>query len=353
MLSQVRQFPTLGVDGVFSFLVADSAVSQYASGLTAKKVAYQNLSNRLPWFAPNDPKFDGRFIGTFGGAFAEEGYVNAKTLFERGGGEGECILLHGVKGGLSSNSREYGLRLALKDFPGVKIVATAYTNFDTTAAQKAMSALLPAHKNVKFVFALNDGIAVGALAAMKAAKNTKTLINGFDGDEAFLKQMASDERVVCTTAGLIAFSGTLAAVRLYDYLNGVKLHPLETFIDTESLVIDTPEAATALLDIAAADKPLPWSATKMSRHLNGDKWEIPHKIAVTDPSALEWPTIQKKAKPAGFSFPAEYQSALDGGELDKVNADWEKRTKDPYGPVRDAAKTKEGVLGTFKRLGIA
>jgi hypothetical protein len=43
---------------------------------------------------------------------------------------------------------------------------------------------------------------------------------------------------------------------------------------------------------------------------------------------------------------------LDSGGLDKINADWQARFKDPYTAVRAVAKHKEGALGEFKRQGI-
>ncbi|WP_327241784.1 sugar ABC transporter substrate-binding protein [Streptomyces sp. NBC_01320] len=353
--SQELLFPSLNVKGVHSYLVADAALDRYTKVLADAKIAHSNLSNRLPWFAPNDPKFKGYFIGNVGGPFAEEAYIITKLLLERGGGKGQAILLGGPKGGLSETARRFGVNLALKEFPDVKVVANAYTDWDTTKAQTQLAALLPTYPDVKFVVALNDGVALGALAALNAARNTTALVCGMDGDPAFLQRMQKEERIVATSAGLIAFSGVLAAVRLYDFLNGVKFHPLEVFIDTDSVIVDTPEAAAELHKITGPDAPLLWDATKMSRHLQGDKWILPHQCLVSNPTNFAWgdkPGTNPTPRPKNFSWPDPYQAALDKGDLDVVNADWQKRFVDPYASVRAKAKTKEGALGTFKRIGL-
>ena len=354
-LSQELTFPSLGVNGVHQYLVADASIGQYAKNLTDKGIYVSNLSNRLPWFAPNDPKFGGKFVGNVQGPFAEEAYIIAKILFERGGGSGKAIRLRGPKGALSDNARGFGVDMALKEYPNVNVVATAYTDWDTTKAQQAMAALLPAHPDVKFVLAMNDGVAMGALAALNAARNTTAYVMGCDGDPVFLEAMTKNDRIVGTSAGLIAFSGVLAATRLFDALSGVTFHPLETFLDTDSVIVDTKEAASALLAITGPDVPVLWDATKMSRKLAGDGWITQHNIQVANPGDFEWgskPGTNPAPRPSDFAWPTAYQSALDAGELDKLNADWAARFRDPYADVRAKATFKNGALGEFKRSGL-
>ncbi|MGN6866945.1 MAG: sugar ABC transporter substrate-binding protein [Solirubrobacteraceae bacterium] len=357
LLSQVQTFPTLGVNGVTSYIVADSVVPRYAQILSSQKVSYVNFANRIPWFTPAEDKFNGYFLTTFNGSFGEEGYVVSKLLFQKGGGKGDAIMLGGVKGGASDNARTFGVQTALKEFPGVNVVAHVYTDWDTTKAQQALQTLLPAHTGVKFIIAMNDSIAVGALAALRAAGNHDALVMGVDGDPAFLKEMVNDKRVVATAAGRLDHTGVIAAVTMFDFLNGVKLNPLESIRNTDSVVVDTPAAAQAMLNlIGQAPGPLPYDPVKMSRHLSGNNWELPHRVEVADPANFDWgnkPGVNKTPKPAGFAWPDAYQKALDAGDLDKLNADYQTRFKDVYGPVRAKAHYKQDVLGTFQKLGIA
>ncbi|WP_408899789.1 substrate-binding domain-containing protein (plasmid) [Nocardioides sp. R1-1] len=349
-LSQVQQFGSLGVLGVHSAIFADGSIDRYSQILADQKVANTNLANRLPWLAPTDPKFNGYYLGTVGGPFADEAYIVSKILFERGGNKGEVILLGGPKGGYSETGRRFGVMKAISETPGVTVVANSYTDWDQSKAQAALETLLPAHPDVKFVLAFNDGVALGALAALKAARNTTALLCGMDGDPGFLEVMENEERIVCTSGGMIAFSGVLAAVRLYDFINGIELNPLESFMNTDSVIIDTPEAASALLELTSEDKPVLWDATKMSRHLNGDDWITQHRCLVADPATDEWAegASNPTPRPEGFAWPDSYQKAMDAGELTTLNRDWESRFEDPYGSVRAKAQFQEGVLGALK-----
>jgi ribose transport system substrate-binding protein len=354
-LSQVLTFPSLGINGVHNYLVADASMPQYAKDLTDKGIYYTNLSNRIQWFDPGDPKFNGKHTGIVQGPFGEEAYIMAKILFERGGGSGKAIRLRGPKGGLSDNARGFGVDLALKEYPNVDVVATEYTDWDPTKAQKALETLLPQYPDVKFIITMNDGLAMGSLATLKAHRNTTALLMGCDGDPDFLEAMATEERLVGTSAGLIAFSGVIAAVRLFDALSGVKASPLEKFVDTDSVIVDTKDAASELLNLTGPDKPVLWDATKMSRKLAGDNWITQHHIQVGNPTDFEWgnkPGTNPAPKPADFKWNDDYQKALDAGEVDKLNADWQSRFKDPYTSVRAKATFKDGALGEFKRQGI-
>ncbi|MFC9355121.1 sugar ABC transporter substrate-binding protein [Rhodococcus sp. NPDC057014] len=355
MMSQPQLFRSLGVTGVLSALVADGSLGQYAATLSKQKISYLNIGNRPQWSSPADPRFDGYFLGTMGASFAEETYVMANLLFRRGGGRGKAILLGGVKGGLSSDARMFGVLEALKKYPDIQVVATTYADWDTTKAQSEIAALLPAYPDVDYVVSMNDGMALGALAALKAARNTRALLMGADGDPTFLDAMATEERLVGTAAGVLTAVGAFAAAKIYDAAHGVKFNPLESFLNYDSLVIDTPAAAQALLEITSPDSPFPFDARKMSRHLQGDNWELQHKFQVADVESFDWgskPGVNAAPRPNGFEWSADYQAALDAGGIKTLNDDWTNRLNDPYAGVRAKAETKTGVQGTFEVLGL-
>jgi ABC-type sugar transport system substrate-binding protein len=356
-LSQVRQFKALGMNGVTSYLVSDASTSQYVGTLAKDKIAYFNYSNRVAWTSPVDPKYNGYFIASSNGSFAEETYLSAKAMFERGGGEGEAVLLRGVKGGVSDQARCFGIFLALKEYPKIKIVAEAYTDWDRNKAKEQMQALIPAHPKVRFVCAANDSIALGAMASLRAVNRSDVYYMGADGDVEFMENMVKDDHVVATSAGVLTHTGVLAAVWLFDFLNGVKLTPLESWLNTDSVVVDTAEAAQAMIKlIGKKGDPLPYDARKMSRFLQGDKWQMPHRLEVADPANFDWgnkPGTAKRSKPAGFAWPDAYQKALDAGDLKRLREDYKGRMKDDvYGTVREKATRKEGVLGTFEKMGL-
>lgn len=356
-LAAGQTFSTVGANAATAYLLSDSSLAPFAQNLATQKIAYANFANRVPWTSPIDPKFNGYFLTSFNGSFAEESYIVTKEMLKRGGGSGDIILLRGAQGSASDNARTYGFQLALKEFPDAKVVATAYTNWDQVTAQQQTATLLTAHPDVKFLAAMNDSIALGGLASLRAANKSSCYVMGCDGDPEYLKNMITDDRVVATAAGRLDHTGVLAAVWLFDWLNGYRLNPLESWINTDSIIVDTPAAAAAMLKlIGFAPAPLPYDPVKMSRHLQGENWQMPHRLQVADPANFDWgskPGVNHTPKPASFQWPAAYQKALDSGELDTLNAEYAKHLDDVYGPVRAKANYKgTGVLGTFQQLGL-
>ena len=119
-------------------------------------------------------------------------------------------------------------------------------------------------------------------------------------------------------------------------------------------LLDTPEAAKAILDIVPVDvKPgeFPYDAPSYSRVMHPDDWKAPVLTTVMNP-CFEWepgganPTPQ----PAGFHWPAEYAAALNPQNAAKLNERYRQRVDDPFASVRTKTKSKEPVLGTLARL---
>jgi len=357
-ISQAELFGSIGVKGVTSYLVSDALLTPYGQSLGRQGIAYFNYANRVPWRSPLEPGFKGFFVAHSNGSFAEESYLVCKALFAKAGGQGEVLHFTGVPGDASDTARTYGVKLALREFPNIRIVGGQPTNWDRVKAQTATEALLPAHPNVRIIVGQNDSIALGCLASVRAARKTGVFISGVDADPEWLQAMTTDERAVVTAAGRLDHTGVLAAVRIYDYIHGVKYNPLESMLNTDSIMVDTPTSAQAMLDlIGAAPGPLPYNVKKMSRYLQGDHWEYNHRVTVADPTNFDWgskPGVNPTPRPADFQWPDGYQAALDSGALDKLNADYDSKLRDVYGPVRAKANFKgSGVIGIFKQIGIA
>jgi erythritol transport system substrate-binding protein len=63
----------------------------------------------------------------------------------------------------------------------MKMVAQQSANWDQTEALQKVATMLQAHPNVKGIIAGNDTMALGAWAALQAAKKTNVIVTGFDG----------------------------------------------------------------------------------------------------------------------------------------------------------------------------
>jgi len=70
------------------------------------------------------------------------GYLGAKWLFRYLGGKGNVVEMQGIDGAPANTERQNGFEQALKEFPGIKIVANTYTNWSQAPAEEQIRDLL-------------------------------------------------------------------------------------------------------------------------------------------------------------------------------------------------------------------
>jgi ribose transport system substrate-binding protein len=354
-ISQAELFGGLGVKMASSYLSGDAAYTPYVQALAKQGIYYVNLANSIPWRYPLEPKFRGHHLMHIQASFADESYLVAKTLFQAVGGEGELIHLQGVVGDASDTQRSAGFFRALKEYPKIKVVASQATNWDRVKAQAATEALVPAHPKVRMIFAQNDSIGSGAVAALRSLRKKDVKVVGVDGDPDFLKMIVDGDYAIATSATRLDHVGFIAAARLFDQLHGAGnlWDPIESMLRVDDVFIDTPAAAQALLNLTPANKPLPYNAKLISRHLHPKDWKVPGLVQIMDPY-FEWgpggPNPHKQ--PAGLVIPPAYKRSLTAAHAEALNRRYASRAVDVYASVRAKAKYKGHVLGTLKKLGI-
>lgn len=101
-------------------------------------------------------------------------------LVDKLGGKGNVVVLEGVLGAESSEDRKKGSSQIFAKYPGIKIVAQQTGKYDRAVALGVMENILQAQPKVDAIFCYNDEMAMGALAAVRAAKRTDIIITGFD-----------------------------------------------------------------------------------------------------------------------------------------------------------------------------
>lgn len=105
----------------------------------------------------------------------------ARILAERMGGAGEVVVLRGIVGTSASRERHKGFSEAIKEFPGIEVVATQPAGFDRAEGLDVMTNLLQSHRGVTGVFAENDEMALGAIKALGDRAGSSVTVVGFDG----------------------------------------------------------------------------------------------------------------------------------------------------------------------------
>jgi ribose transport system substrate-binding protein len=112
----------------------------------------------------------GRDYVTFiGSDFVEEGRRAAEWLVNATAGKAKIIQLEGTVGSSPANDRRKGFEAYIKDHSGMEIVASQSGDFARDKGRQVAETLLQAHPDATAIYAHNDEMAMGAIAALEAA----------------------------------------------------------------------------------------------------------------------------------------------------------------------------------------
>lgn len=109
------------------------------------------------------------------------GEIEMKYVAEQLGGKGKIAILRGPLGAFAEQGRFAGYETVLKDYPDIEIVFDQTGNWQREEAMSLIENLLTAGTELDAVVCQNDGMALGALEAVKAAgKKDAIIITGID-----------------------------------------------------------------------------------------------------------------------------------------------------------------------------
>jgi ribose transport system substrate-binding protein len=111
------------------------------------------------------------------------GRLGAQWVVDKLGGKGNVVVMEGIPGAASSEDRKIGSAEIFPKYPGIKIVAQQSGQYDRAKALNVMENILQAQPKIDAVYCFNDEMAMGALAAVKAARRTGILITGMDANK--------------------------------------------------------------------------------------------------------------------------------------------------------------------------
>ena len=135
---------------------------------------------RIPAVNVTDRSESGSFVAFIGASDYKLGLETTRHLIKAMGGQGSLVALEGVKGALTSIDRMRGFNDAVKEAPGVKVLASQPGNYQRLQALQVMENLLQSHPKIDGVFAANDAMAAGAIEALDGG-NRKALVVGING----------------------------------------------------------------------------------------------------------------------------------------------------------------------------
>ncbi|MFC4638833.1 ABC transporter substrate-binding protein [Deinococcus hohokamensis] len=109
------------------------------------------------------------YVTFIGSDFIEEGRRVGNWLAKNKKGEARIIQLLGTTGSSPANDRRKGFEDAIKGKAGMRILASQTGDFARDKGRQVMETLLQANPTVNVVYAHNDEMAIGAIAALEAA----------------------------------------------------------------------------------------------------------------------------------------------------------------------------------------
>jgi ribose transport system substrate-binding protein len=158
-------------------------------------------------------------------------YNVCKHIFEKAGGEGEMIIVHGQKGTTPEVDRTKGCKMAMEEYPKIKVVAEQYSQIWSQDEGFQMTQnMLQAHSNAKIVWGQADALALGAAQAVKVANLPQRIwVAGFNGDTAALTALR-DGVFDVTATQQTQYMGRLAVDSAIDLVSGKKI-PKEQLLE--------------------------------------------------------------------------------------------------------------------------
>ncbi|MFK0386845.1 MULTISPECIES: ABC transporter substrate-binding protein [Rhizobium/Agrobacterium group] len=179
-------------------------------------------------------------VDTFvGSKNRDAGYMSCKYLGDTLGGKGEVAILDGIPV-VPILQRVEGCKAALAEFPEIKLVDTQNGRQDRSVALGVVENMIQSHPNLAGIFSVNDGGAMGAMAAIQGSgKDIK--LTSVDGAPEAVKAIADGTPFIQTTAQFPRDQVRVGLAMALAQKWGARVVPKEVPIDV--MVVDSKNAA--------------------------------------------------------------------------------------------------------------
>jgi len=190
----VDQMVASGVKAIVIAPADSKALAPVCKRAMQAGVAVINIDNRFDKAVLTEAGVSIPFVGPDNRAGARKVGDYMATKLAPGS---PVAILEGVATAFNAQQRQLGLEDAMKA-AGMNIVGAQSAEWETEKANTVASAMLGEHPELKAILCGNDSMALGAVAAIKAAgKAGQVLVSGFDNISA-AQEMLKDGRIVAT-----------------------------------------------------------------------------------------------------------------------------------------------------------
>ncbi|MGN6095150.1 MAG: sugar ABC transporter substrate-binding protein [Bosea sp. (in: a-proteobacteria)] len=169
---------------------------------------------KIPIVNVTDRSAGGQFLAFVGADDYSLGLETARFLLKSIGGEGNVVILEGVKGSLTNIDRVRGFNDAIKEAKEVKLLASQPANYQRLQGLQVMENLMQSHSQIDGVLAANDAMAIGAIEALDGA-NRKAKVVGINGTQEVVDAIKSGKLLASGDYNgfLQGCIGTMVAIR--------------------------------------------------------------------------------------------------------------------------------------------
>ena len=166
------------------------------------------------------------YVTFIGSDFIEEGKRIAEWLVKNANGKSKIIELEGTVGASPANDRKKGFDDAITAAGGFTILASQSGDFARDKGRQVAETLLQAHPDTDIIYAHNDEMAIGAIAALEAAGKTPgkdVLIISIDGEHDGVQAIVDGK--IGAICGCSPLFGPKAFATMADYVAGKTIPP--------------------------------------------------------------------------------------------------------------------------------
>ncbi|APZ50528.1 ABC transporter substrate-binding protein [Salipiger abyssi] len=179
-------------------------------------------------------------VDTFvGSKNRDAGYQSCKYLADELGGEGEVAILDGIPV-VPILQRVEGCKAAFDEYEGIELVDTQNGRQDRSVALGVVENMIQSHQNLAGIFSVNDGGAMGALAAIQGSGRDIKLTS-VDGAPEAVEAIAAGGPFIETTAQFPRDQVRVGLAMALAQKWGARVVPAEVPIDVR--VVDAENAA--------------------------------------------------------------------------------------------------------------
>ena len=179
-------------------------------------------------------------VDTFvGSKNRDAGYLSCKYLGESLGGSGEVAILDGIAV-VPILQRVEGCKAALEEFEGITLVTTQNGRQDRSVALGVVENMIQSYPDLAGIFSVNDGGAMGALAAIQGSGRDIKLTSVEGAPEA-VEAIAQGSPFIETTAQFPRDQVRVGLALALAHMWGARVVPKEVPIDV--MVVDAENAA--------------------------------------------------------------------------------------------------------------